>query len=270
MTENTLPEFGKPPITEVAFGVLFKPLPHFSVAHFGRLWERYRTEYPKTETHPPLAHVVEELGPVRFPTQQVQPSGGLEPQRVWFIHEKQNSLIQVQHDRFLYNWRKLKEDDEYPRYEKVFGSFKECFATFRRFLDDERIGGVEPEQYELTYVNHIPQGAGWDDISQIGDALPVLCPRVFSVASGEIESLNLRAVFRLREDRGRLYATIRHALRLLDNVPTLYLELSARLSKVVSLDLIEDQFAIAHEAILNRFVELTDKGLQKDVWRRTN
>src|SRR5262245_50725017 len=109
-----LPHFSKPPLIDVICGVQFAPLDPLMVPHFGLLWaEKYRPDYPITREADPLAPVIERFGePVQEPTQLMD----LPLPRVWFLQEKENALVQVQRDRFLYNWKKMGEGDQYPRY----------------------------------------------------------------------------------------------------------------------------------------------------------
>lgn len=46
--------------------------------------------------------------------------------------------------------------------------FREHLLRFQVFLEEEHLGALMPEQYELTYVNHIPQGEGWKVNGDIG------------------------------------------------------------------------------------------------------
>ncbi len=51
------PSFAKPPVNEVALGVHFAPPPALRTTHAGLLWERWRSNYPRTEDHPVLPPV---------------------------------------------------------------------------------------------------------------------------------------------------------------------------------------------------------------------
>ena len=48
-----LPHYDEPPVTEVAFSVLFLPLEGLLSPHIGLLWERFQPEYPYcTDSNP--------------------------------------------------------------------------------------------------------------------------------------------------------------------------------------------------------------------------
>ena len=73
-------------------------------------------------------------------------------------------MIQIQNDRFIKNWRKCGENEEYPRYAKtVKPAFERDFREFLAFLADENLGAVKVNQCEVTYVNHIVAGDGWSN-----------------------------------------------------------------------------------------------------------
>ena len=135
--------------------------------------------------------------------------GGLPPiPRVWFVSDDQTWVIQVQRDRFVYNWRSQSADAKYPRFPKILNSFEKCLAVFKRFLDEIGAGQLVPVQYELTYVNHVLQGQGWHSLADIGDVFPDFGWRS-RVARflGEPEGVNWQTQFLLPQRAGRLHMT---------------------------------------------------------------
>jgi len=74
--------------------------------------------------------------------------------------QKRNGLIQLQNNRFFYNWRKMHADEPYPRYGSVVKKFKANLELFQRFLEEEKLGPFSPTECELTYINHILKGEG--------------------------------------------------------------------------------------------------------------
>src|SRR4051794_29636475 len=111
-----LPEYDNPPLNEVVIGVQFESLKKFTASHLGLFWSRIRTEYPKSEDNHPLLHQKELFDPTPSSAndQQFLIATGKVP-RSWFLSTDGRQLIQLQHDQFLRNWRKLTPDDEYPR-----------------------------------------------------------------------------------------------------------------------------------------------------------
>src|SRR5690242_236660 len=115
---SPLPDYEQPPVVEVASSIQFGSVPGLDAARLGLLWSVFRKEYPRTEQYPPLAHEVETFGAPTVSQISFSVAPMISP-RCWFTNEKGTRLLQVQHDRFVLNWRKLDKDDEvYPHYDK--------------------------------------------------------------------------------------------------------------------------------------------------------
>ena len=82
---------------------------------------------------------------------------------MWFLTEDGTQLIQIQRDRFAFNWRMLDTDRQYPHYAQVRDDFVRQLEKFFEFLREEGLEDPNPDQVELTYVNHIPAAInkGW-------------------------------------------------------------------------------------------------------------
>ena len=162
-TSKHFPDFNNPPVIEVVCGVHFKSINNLLAPHFGLLWEKFKTDYPSCQEVAPLAPVIEQYEGERkigLDFQEVPPLP-----RIWFIHKNDNGILQVQRDRFLHNWRKVRPEDEYPRYPKVIEMFKSMLSKFEHFLHENEFDKLVPLQYEMTYINHIWEGEGWSNLS---------------------------------------------------------------------------------------------------------
>ena len=189
--------------------------------------------------------------------------------RVWFLHDD-GSIIQVQRDRFLHNWRKLQPTDEYPRYRKVFQMFQSHFSTFQGFLNENQLGPVIPRQYEMTYVNIIHEDAGWQTIEEVSKVFPDFSwgirkdrflPNPFAV--------HWRTTFSLPNNAGRLHLDIQSARRVSDNRRVFRFEITARgIGVAPSLDTMKDWFDRAHEWIVWGFTDFTGAEIQRTIWGR--
>jgi uncharacterized protein (TIGR04255 family) len=74
-------------------------------------------------------------------------------------------LIQFQFDRFYFNWRRRKEN--YPRYPYVIKQFEDILNTMESFFKEFELGNLNPIEYELSYINHIQKGEGWNTIEDL-------------------------------------------------------------------------------------------------------
>lgn len=155
------PEFGDPPVTEVAIGIQFAPIQGLTLAHLGLLWNRFRDRYPRTEEHQPLSR-----WPINSELLDGRASLQLVPvlPRLWFLNASDTELVQVQDDRFVVNWRK-REGHDYPRFEVVLDQFRSAFGDFVTFLLDEGLPEPVTDHCEVTYVNTISLGNSEKDLA---------------------------------------------------------------------------------------------------------
>lgn len=157
-----LPDFANPPVVEVVLGVQFRPISGFQAPHIGLLWQALRKRFPRAEVHPPLGQQTELFGGRPQPSAQVSFEFAPVPPtpRCWFLSEDHTQLIQVQQDRFIHNWRRIRPSEVYPRYPEIRSTFQGEIQDFCTFVASERLGEVEPNQCEVTYVNHIASNHG--------------------------------------------------------------------------------------------------------------
>ena len=163
-----LPDFSNPPVIEVALSVQFERLAGLHAAHLGLAWSLFRERFPRTEEHPPREGVIEQFGGVTPSRLRVQFEAAMPVPRVWFLNERGTELIQLQQDSLVHNWRKVGVPEEaYPRYESIRSTFSDELQLFVRFVEQEQLGKIVPTQCEITYVNHITPGQGWDNLGQV-------------------------------------------------------------------------------------------------------
>ncbi len=261
-----LPIYENPPVNEVVCGILFTRLDELLTPYLGLLWEKYKPEYSKCQEVAPIMPIIES-----FDQRASQEVEMLPLPRTWFVHDNERGIIQIQRDRFLHNWRKMQRSDEYPHYESVVRDFRAYLLIFTEFLKENNLGVLIPLQYELTYINHIMQGEGWETINDVEKIFPN-----FSWQKGKNsfltspEIINWHTSFVLPDRTGRLHAKIQSATRQTDKHPVLQFELTVRgIGNYSTLDAMWSWFGLAHEWIVRGFSDLTDSQVQKDIWRRT-
>jgi len=150
------PDFDAPPVTEVALAVQFDRLETLRTPHLGLFWSEFRNKFPFTEEHPPRDAVIERFEPQPPVDIRLQFDPAPATSRIWLLNEARTQVIQIQQDRFVHNWRKIGDRENYPRYESILGEFERELSMFSSFLEREQIGYVTPNQCEITYVNRIP------------------------------------------------------------------------------------------------------------------
>ena len=219
---------------EVALGVQFEdPLP-LLVVHYGPLWESFRDRYPELQEQPPLNRVVETFGEEQRPTPQDMINAAVFPQasvRLWFGDSHGGGLVQVQADRFVFNWRKPDLEADYPRFEWVLERFEEEYGRFMNFLAANGITPPKADLCDVTYVNHIPAGEGWDSYADLHALFPGLRVPRLSAGDAVVEEADIRLSYRMTGtdgQAGRLHFRVYPAVRNADQTPLYVVNLVAR------------------------------------------
>lgn len=233
--KQNLPEYKKPPLIEVALSVQFDSLSNLTIPKLGLLWGKYRNRFPEVEQHPPAESVIELLGvrntipkkpTIKFSTTPPLP-------RLWFVDKNGNELLQVQNDMFGRNWRKVRDQETYPRYEKSIRSlFENDLNEFLDFLTQEGLGVINPNQCMITYVNHIHSCEAWEDHSEISKVFNYWDERTLRNSSLGIEEIKF-AISHILNDAagefvGRLHTSVEPAFWSKNDRPIFIFNLTAR------------------------------------------
>ena len=148
------PNFKNPPVVEVVFSVQFKPLDKFRIPHLGLLYSIFREKgFVEFQEREPLNSQVELFSENKTTNFTIRLTQKIPVPRCWFISENKEKMIQIQQDRFVFNWRK--QIEQYPRYISNLSEFEIMFDEFSNFIKTENLGEIEHEQCEIQYVNHI-------------------------------------------------------------------------------------------------------------------
>lgn len=188
--------------------------------------------------------------------------------RIFYIDATGNFLLQLQPSRFLANWRKQRESDEYPRFSVAHQRFLGSWETFIGFLKETGLSTPQVNQYELTYINHIIEGH---------DAFPIGIEQflpMFSWKSArstrflpDPRSVNFISQFPMPDSKGILHVTVKHGRRVSDRKGLLVLDLTARGPGRKDWSDMGEWFSTAHEWIVRGFTDLTSPAAHK-TWER--
>jgi hypothetical protein len=170
----------------------------------------------------------------------------------------------VQTDRFIKNWRK--REGHYPRYGKIIKpAFERDFAELQAVVDAEKLGEIRINQCEVTYVNHIVSGEGWDDWSESEKLFTFWKNPPALPYPGRAEDIGFRSRFPIlgpsKEWIGRLHLDVEPAVRNTDNRPMYVMNLTARGMYGKGFEF----FDIGHEWIVRSFERLTTEDMHT-VW----
>jgi len=164
------PKFSNPPLIERAISVHFRELSGFSVGDFGLFWTRIISEFPISETAERTAPIIEQFESFRPPLASfaVVPFPALP--RAFFRNPAAGELVQVQTDRFTFNWLKTGPENPYPHSEATIERFFKLLLMFEQFANERGFGELEYLQCELTNVNIVPihdVGEGFADVATV-------------------------------------------------------------------------------------------------------
>jgi uncharacterized protein (TIGR04255 family) len=266
MGEILTPSFKRPPVVETALGVQFMPLAKWSIPYYGLYWDKMRRQFPKTEIQPPLASASEIApGGVRV---QVMDAPEV---RCWYLAENGSELVQVQDNRFVVNWRQTSDAHVYPRYiQAVRPLFEAQWKSFKAFLASENLSSPTVVNCEITYVNHIIKGEGWQTAADWDEVFSV-CG---NIGGGDKflpapEARQFAFNYPMPDAMGTLDVVAVRAIRQRDGKDVVQFSLSAKgHPRDSNEDSILDWFDRGHEWVVKGFTELTTPKMH-ELWGRS-
>lgn len=257
-----LAEFERPPLVEVAASVQFPELGAFHVAHLGALWLEFRDQYPTVQQHHPLDQVVEQFDRPRRARSGLTVTSAMPVPRLWFVNESGAQIVQVQSDRLVVNWKRVRGADAYPRYEGIKSEFERVFGIATSFFEAHNLDAPQPSQVELTYVNAL--------VSDNGDAgtkdwlhkvLTNWADGSSDATDVELEEVTLRSQSVLMVSgapAGRLYVDVSPGVAAVDGKKTYMLSLTVRgAPKSPTLAGATEFLDFAHRVVIDAFLRVT-------------
>jgi uncharacterized protein (TIGR04255 family) len=259
-------KFKKPPINEVAIGVYFEnELQEFRSEHVGLFWSRIRDEFPTCRQQPVISPPVFGGLPAGF---EITVANEVFPMpRYHFEAADGVTLIQVQKNGFLFNWRK--RDADYPHFDAVKAAFDKNYNLFTNFLEEEVPGVQKPaiQIADLTYINLIDAASGyWNEPKDTAAVFPAFSMPLHMNAPFDF---NQTAKFTFAPDLA-VTVVIRNGKAPTERVnPVLLFELRALgVLGSVGKGQADEWFGRAHDAIGSCFLEMTSPDIQRRFWER--
>jgi uncharacterized protein (TIGR04255 family) len=189
-----VPRLKDPPILEVICGFFFPALSGLDPILVGKYWAEHKEGhgFPNRQLKPPVADrpgffFGDEVGPLRS----------------WLVSASDEYVLQIQPDRFYFNWRKRK--GEYPHfndYEPTKGVLSRSLSEFAG-LSDFSLATLsqapKPTQLELAKIDLLVSSRHWSNYSDLALVLPVLgtLPKITEEPTVSLSLDGERAGFRL-------------------------------------------------------------------------
>lgn len=270
---DSLPEFARPPVTEVALSLQFEPLAKLKSPVIGLLWGKFKDRYPSFEEHPAIEPVIERFGTDALQSLKIQFQvfDAPPPSRVWFVNESGGELVQVQQDRFVHNWRKVRETDEYPRYSNLRQKLIDEVEVFRRFVEEEQLGELLFNQTEVTFVNIIASGEGWERHGQLNNVLTIHSGNYSDDFFKEPENVQTALRYVIPDENeepvGRLHISVVPVILAKSKTPGFNLTFIARCTPNGSLEEAIRYLDVGHRWIVKGFASITTRDMHQ-IWER--
>ncbi len=250
-------KFKNPPINEVVIATYFNPpLFNLRAEHIGVFWSLVRNQFPKIEQQPPVGGIIEAPGEI-FPLP-----------RFWIISENDSTLIQIQKNAFIFNWRRREE--EYPHFDNVKSEFDKYFQIFSDFIKIETdTPDINIDVCELTYVNMVMENEYWNDLNDVTNVIPSFRFVELNVKeTKETRDINYITTQQL-DDQLNLKVTVQSAHP--DEMPektNLRFEIraSGRLGEATKSEA-DKWFERAHDITGACFISMTNPDIQKKYWQ---
>lgn len=270
-TGGVMPVFERPPVEEVAIGAHFKDLDGFHVLHAGDLARQWAETYPIFEQWMPLPRLPDELGlpqPVK-PSIQVDASGRMPFPRLWFLTPDQTMVRQVQRDRIVQNWRRIKQDNAYPHYAELRPRFASAFADLERLAWSQLAVGLDVTQCEVSYTNPLRLGGPFERVGAVQQVLAPWSGDFSDAFLPEPEMVVTHAQFPIRladgDLVGRLHVSAEPAIHAPTGAQVLLLQLAARGRPLgEGLEGALKFLDLGHEWIVRGFTSFTTKQMHKE------
>lgn len=270
-----LPEYKKPPVVEVAVMLQFDT-PKLGLPQIMRWWSKIQRKYPGFEQAPPIPPAIESFAVPKGPQPLVQFQLFDSPPipRIFIKKSTNTELIQIQQDRFGYSWRKLKSEDDYPRYKAIRGNFVKQLTSFEKFLTSEKLEALKVTLCEVTYVNHILGSGVWHGHSELHKVIPSFKPELTENFLPLPEDMQFASRYIIGNGNnkihpmGRLYVNVEPRFLTADMAPIFLMRLTARgapqgKNQAGILKMLD----LGHEWIVRSFTTLTSPEMHKE-WGR--
>jgi uncharacterized protein (TIGR04255 family) len=266
---DTLPKFEDPPVVETVLGVQFEPLPGYTAAHAGRFWTEYLNEdWPSTIETDRISEQFERFGQdVRWVPNRIKLLQDAPSPRIQFVSKDEERMIQVQNTRFHYNWRK--RERHYPSYDDSILFFEKAWADFKEFCAKSEIHEPKPNQWEMTYVNHIPKGDLWSSVLDWKNVIPDLWIPAARAEEPLLENINSNWRFNIGHGLGRLHISLAHImLPGEEGREAIRLDLTARgpIDNESEAN-VRQGLDLGHSAIVRTFTDMSSDNAHKS-WKR--
>jgi uncharacterized protein (TIGR04255 family) len=260
-------KFENPPVNELIIALYHLPLTELKAQHIGSYWDTIREKYPLCDQQPVVA-----LPDTQQPSLLEAPGELFPLPRFWFYNTTHPTLIQIQRNAFMLNWRRSAAglpDSEYPHYEAVAKDFWEELENYQSFVQEKVGGKLDPiQRCELTYVNIIVPNELFANPAELVNVLPSIASLYdLQTNNRQLAGIISTVVYRVSPTL-LIDLAIRLGRRADTNEPAVVLELKAHGAPIdLSLEGAQAWYGAAHDATYRLFLDATAQAVQEKIWK---
>lgn len=235
-------------IDEVVISVNFNKLPNLSVLHLSELLNHFNSKgFSKVQEHAPIQPPLE-------PSQEITVDAQIDVAppfpRIWFIHQRNNKIIQIQRDWFAFNYRRYGTYTDIPSYSIIFREFRNLYDEFSKFIKDKQIGTLNPIQYELGYIYQVYQDNNEDIFTSIGKTCNIFNDvDNLNLFWAGANSLNLRIFFQTDRPHNWIFLGANNRIKLPERNQILHVDLRSINFKVDKDENMDEWFNLVYKEI---------------------
>jgi uncharacterized protein (TIGR04255 family) len=259
-------KFQNPPVNEVVISLYHLPILELKAEHIGSYWDTIRKKYPLCLQQPIVTP------PDAQPVFLEAVSGEMFPlPRFWFHGTSNPTLIQLQRNAFMLNWRRTPGllDNAYPHYESVARDFWAELENYQLFVQGTVGGKLDPiQRCELTYVNIITPNEVFANEAELANVLPPTASLYdLQTPDRQLSGINATVSYRLSPTL-LIDIAIRFGRRTDTNEVAVGLELKAYGAPAdLSVTGARAWYDAAHDATYRLFLDSTAKAVQEKIWK---
>ncbi|MCL2713213.1 MAG: TIGR04255 family protein [Alphaproteobacteria bacterium] len=257
-------KYRNPPINEVIVGAYFdQPIMPLHSEHVGLFWSQVRDTFPTIRQQPELAPPALNFSFQLGITDETYPMP-----RFWLSSEDGATVVQIQKNAFLLNWRK--RADAYPHFDNVKGLFDKYFYLFSTFVRSElKIDTINIQTAELTYSNLIEHGSYWTGPLDTARVLPSFAILDVGAPATGAPDFNYLTSYQLAPDLKLQVSarTGRKAMNASESVLVFDLRAIGAMG-TANTSQADQWYDRAHETIGSCFDAMTSPDIQRNYWER--
>ena len=158
--QGGLPEYGRPPVVEVALAIEFKHAIEFRSLDLVPLTIAWSDLLPHAKERP-----LQSRKGYMHDDEFLDALFGIEktasyPPRLWMQNDAGDQVVQIQHDRLVVNW--LKGEGQYPRYVTIRDRLCDSWERLAGVCEELGLDEPIPNLCEAQYINQLGPEQGWN------------------------------------------------------------------------------------------------------------